>query len=232
MRSGVLYQSGGKTKGQLSVSALVFKLKTIAWALRKSGAALMVLAGLGLVWLYYPLASAEIGYSLAQIKLPEFNIPQFPKTAEKPSWTPVDSSYSIYIPKIAANARVVPDVDINSESAYLVALKSGVAAVAGLSHPGQLGTTYLFAHSTNSPVNFARYNAIFYLLGKLKVGDEVEMMYKSKLYKYKVSTLTILEANDTRYLIPQNQKELLVLQTCWPPGTSWKRLVVEAKPVY
>ena len=28
----------------------------------------------------------------------------------------------------------------------------------------------------------------------------------------------------------QESGEQLVLQTCWPPGTTWKRLIVIAKP--
>ncbi len=101
-----------------------------------------------------------------------------------------------------------------------------VAEAANLSHPGQKGTTYLFAHSTDSPVNFARYNAIFYLLDKLVVGDEVEIVYMGKLYKYRVTSVQILASSDTGYLVPQKEKEQLVLQTCYPPGTSWKRLIV------
>ena len=117
-------------------------------------------------------------------------------------------------------------MDAGNPAEYNAALKLGVAEAKGLSHPGQKGTTYLFAHSTDSPVNFARYNAVFYLLDKLKVGDEAEVVYMGEAYKYRVVSVQILASSDTRYLVPQKEKELLVLQTCYPPGTSWKRLVV------
>ena len=46
------------------------------------------------------------------------------------------------------------------------------------------------------------------------------------MYEYAVRSTAVLSAQDTRYLVPQKEKEQLVLQTCYPPGTSWKRLVV------
>ena len=141
-----------------------------------------------------------------------------------------DRDFSINIPKISARSRVIENVNAGVEREYLAALKNGVASAAGLSYPGRIGTTYLFAHSTNSPVNYARYNAVFYLLDKLVAGDTVELVYKDRLYKYVVRSTEVLSARDTRYLVPQQEEEILVLQTCYPPGTSWKRLVVVAVP--
>ena len=107
-----------------------------------------------------------------------------------------------------------------------------MAEAAGLGHPGSGGTTYLFAHSTDSPINFARYNAVFYLLDKLEVGDGIEVVYRGKLYKYEVTKFQVLDAGDVRYLTPQRTEEILVLQTCYPAGTFWKRLVVVARPTH
>ena len=227
--------------GHLNVGSLVKKLKTIAWGLRWSGGGLVLLALLGLVWLYSPLVIAQTNYRFRRIS--NFNPPiannsqisKFDfinKGPEKPSWSVPDSNYSIFIPKIEAMSRVISDVSLTSEPEYLAALKQGVAEAKGLAHPGWRGTTYLFAHSTDSPLNFARYNAVFYLLDKLTPGDKIEIVYKGKLYKYRVESREILAAGDTKYLVPQKDREILVLQTCFPPGTSWKRLVVVAKPDY
>jgi LPXTG-site transpeptidase (sortase) family protein len=89
----------------------------------------------------------------------------------------------------------------------------------------------MFAHSTNSPINFARYNAVFYLLDKLAEGDRIEVVYQGKLYRYKTASREILAPDDVRYLVPQAMEEKLVLQTCYPPGTTWKRLVIVAKRI-
>jgi sortase A len=81
-------------------------------------------------------------------------------------------------------------------------------------------------------LDFARYNAVFYLLDKLTIGDEIQSVYKNELYKYQMVQREILLPNDTKYLVPQNLAEKLVLQTCYPPGTTWKRLIVIAKRIY
>ncbi len=143
-----------------------------------------------------------------------------------------DQFYSIYIPKIDAISRVVPMVDINNEKNYQEALKLGVAEVAGLARPGERGTTYLFSHSVSNPINFARYNAVFYLLDKLETGDKIEIWNEGKLYKYEVTQREITKAGDTKYLVPQQAEEKLILQTCYPPGTTWQRLYVSAKRIY
>jgi sortase A len=149
-----------------------------------------------------------------------------------PEWQVPDEFFSVYIPKIDAISRVVENVDSASKVAYQNALKMGVAQAAGLAAPGTRGTTYLFSHSVSNPINFARYNAVFYLLDRLAIGDGVEIVYKGKYLKYEVTDMVKLPASDTRYLQPQDAEEKLVLQTCWPPGTTLQRLYVVAKRVY
>lgn len=226
VKSGTLYRHGGKKSGELNVRKLVVKLKAIAWSLRWAGLGLILFALGGVGFIFGPLGYEETRYYVEPPVQPSklgFAL------RDLPNWQPPNLDYSLYIPKIRAKSQVIANVNVADETQYLDALKRGVAEAAGLSHPGQPGTTYLFAHSTDSPLNFARYNAVFYLLDKLEVGDRVEIVYQKKLLRYKVDKVQILEANDTRYLTTGNQNEILVLQTCYPPGTSWKRLVVVAK---
>lgn len=219
-RSGILHKHE-----EVSISSIIASLKRTAIVLRWLGAALIFISLIGLIVVYGPLFKAEVEYQVTPSKFGS-------ALRDMPAWQVPDTSYSLYIPKISATSKVIGNVDAGSETAYLAALKLGVAEVAGLAHPGQVGTTYLFAHSTDSPLNFARYNAVFYLLDRLENGDRVEVMYQNKLYKYQIVSKQILAASDTRYLLPQTNQEKLVLQTCYPPGTSWKRLVVEARPAY
>lgn len=238
MKSGVLYKSGNQA-GEISIGRLIARLKRIAKSLRWAGAALMGVGLIGIIFIYTPLVTAQIGYGIRQLVRPIKRGESQSKLAdalhlkppEKPTWTVPDQSYSVYIPKINALARVVPNVNVGSEKEYLAALKLGVAEAAGLAHPSQKGTTYLFAHSTDSPINFARYNAVFYLLDKIQPGDRVEIVYKNRLYRYQAISVQILPAKDTRFITPQKDEEILVLQTCYPPGTSWKRLVVVARRI-
>lgn len=226
MKSGILYKRGGSKSGELSVSQLVAKLKAVAWSLRWVGLGLILLALGGMGYSFGPLVYEEARYYL-QPRPPESKLGS--ALRDIPNWQPPNPDYSLYIPKIRAKSQVIGNVNVADEKEYLEALKRGVAEAAGLAHPGQPGTTYLFAHSTDSPLNFARYNAVFYLLDKLEAGDWVEVVYQNKLLRYKVAQVQILEASDTRYLTTGNPDEILVLQTCYPPGTTWKRLVVVAR---
>ncbi len=199
---------------------------------------MMILGAVGgLFWVYLPLGIAEARYywgrsEMAKItKQVQINLAgsKLTQTVNEFDWKVPDNRYSVYIPKIQAISPVIPNVDAGNEKEYAKALKLGVAEAAGLSHPGRMGTTFLFAHSVGSRADYARYNAVFYLLDKVEIGDGVEVVYQGKQFKYEVINKEILTAADTKYLVPQESEERLVLQTCYPPGTSSKRLVVVAK---
>ena len=143
--------------------------------------------------------------------------------------TPVDSNFSIVIPKIAANARIIPNVNPSNYNEYMQALSSGVAHARGTVFPGMRGNIFLFAHSTDNFWNVGRYNAVFYLLKELEPGDEVNIFFGGKRFIYLVYDKKIVEAGEVGYLTSGTDSQTLTLQTCWPPGTTWKRLLVLAK---
>lgn len=140
--------------------------------------------------------------------------------------SPEDSEFSLVIPKIGANARILPNIDASREEIYLAALQEGVAHTLGTSFPGEKGHIFLFAHSTDYFWNVGSYNAVFYLLYKLEEGDQVDLFYKGQRYVYKVLGKTIVDPQEVQYLTRKSNKEFLTLQTCWPPGTTLKRLLV------
>ena len=144
---------------------------------------------------------------------------------------PVDPYFSIVIPKIGANAKVVPNVNPANEKEYLEVLKHGVAQAAGTAYPGEDGHIFLFAHSTDYIWNVGTYNAVFYLLYKLEVGDEVDLFYQGKRHIYKVTGKEVINPSQVEYLTRTTNKEFLTLQTCWPPGTTLQRLLVFATPI-
>ncbi len=145
---------------------------------------------------------------------------------------PKDTDFSILIPKIGASAKVFPNVDVSNQDAYLPILMQGVAHAAGTVFPGMNGNIYLFAHSTDNFWDVGRYNAVFYLLKDLTKGDEIVIFYQNKRYNYIVTTSKIVNPSDVSYLVDsQNQnKQQLILKTCWPPGTTLQRLLVFAEP--
>jgi len=141
---------------------------------------------------------------------------------------PQDPYFDIIIPKIGANARIIANVNPADEKAYLKALKKGVAHTLGTAFPGQGGHIFLFAHSTDYIWNVDTYNAVFYLLYKLKIGDEIDLFYRGQRYVYRMTGRKIVNPSQVEYLMAKSNKEFLTLQTCWPPGTTLKRLLVFA----
>jgi LPXTG-site transpeptidase (sortase) family protein len=142
-----------------------------------------------------------------------------------------DTKFSILIPKLAANARIYPNVDPGNDAIFKPVLMKGIAHAKGSVFPGMPGNTYLFAHSTDNWWNVGRYNAVFYLLKELTPGDEIVVFFEHQRHDYVVDSTEIKGPDDTEYLKhAQEGPERLVLQTCWPPGTTWKRLYVVAVP--
>lgn len=142
---------------------------------------------------------------------------------------PQDPMFSVVIPKIGANEKIVANVDPDNEDEYIKVLLNNIAHAKGTAFPGINGTTYLFAHSTDDFWNVGRYNAVFYLLNKMEKGDDVVLFFNNKRYNYIVTETKIVDPSDTHFITAKlGQGEQVILQTCWPPGTAWKRLLVFA----
>ncbi len=140
----------------------------------------------------------------------------------------VDSFFSVVVPRVSASANVIMNVDPHNKNDYQEQLKKGVAHAKGTSFPGRNEAVYLFAHSTDSLANVVRFNAVFYRINELVMGDEIIVFYGDRKYRYEVVEKHIVEPSDTSWL--ERTDNILILQTCWPPGTSNKRLLVIAKP--
>lgn len=135
----------------------------------------------------------------------------------------------ITIPKINAQAPLIFNVNPWNESEYLSLLKKGVAHAKGSALPGEKGRSFIFAHSSGNPLELTRYNTVFLKLGELKAGDQILIKRNNQTIKYRVTSSKIVWPNETRYLQKSDKTEIII-QTCWPIGTSLKRLLVFANP--
>lgn len=175
---------------------------------------------------HYVVADKHIAQST-----PDGPLGQLKKDDNNKILMPNDTFFDIVIPKIGANAKIYANTDPGNETEYSEILTKGVAHAKGTVFPGMIGTTYLFAHSTDNWWNVGRYNAIFYLLKDLTQGDEVVVFFKDIRHNYVVKESRIIDPSDASYIIDaQKSPEQLIMQTCWPPGTTLKRLIVIAKP--
>lgn len=163
---------------------------------------------------YKPLITYEIG----------FLVNSQPKSSTLPS--PVDEQFGIVIPKIGANSKVIAGVDPFKESEYQVALTRGVAHAKGTALPGEPGNTFIFSHSSANFYESVRFNSVFYLLSKLEKGDELYLFYKGIRYKYHVTDKKMADPSEISYLNKKTTDKTLTLMTCWPPGTTLKRLII------
>jgi sortase A len=135
----------------------------------------------------------------------------------------------ITIPKIHAQSPVIVGVDPGNQAVYDEALKHGVAQAKGTSLPGEIGTVYLFAHSSGPLWDETHFNTIFFRLGELKKGDTITIRLNGKDYHYVVRSEKVVNPTDVGYLT-NNKRTQLIVQTCWPIGTSFERLLVFADP--
>lgn len=142
--------------------------------------------------------------------------------------TPVNTDFAIVIPKIGVNAPVIAGVDPANPGIYDTALLKGVAQASTSMLPDENGTVYLFSHSTSYDWFVKELNAVFYLVKNLKAGDLIVLAYKGKVYTYKLRETKIVKPSEVSYLVPTVGQKSLILQTCWPPGSTTQRLLVFA----
>ncbi len=204
---------------------------------RKAGIALIAVSALIIFLTFFPVIWEEAKYQL----LPKHDdVPVLTREEvgdavkngeDTPSDViyPVDEDFGIVIPKIGANAKVIADVDWQDSTVYQRALTKGVAHAAGTSYPDEPGNVFIFSHSGVDFYEANRYNALFYLLNKLVPGEEIYLFYKGQKFVYRVIDKKIVAPESVEYLKGDPKKRTLTLMTCWPAGTTLKRLVVIAE---
>lgn len=150
------------------------------------------------------------------------------KTEDGASIDPVNTDFSLIVPKVGINTAIIPAVNPTDPKDYGEALKKGVAHASTSYFPDEDGTVYLFSHSTNYDWFVKDLNAVFYLLKNLSEGDLIVVYYKGRQYTYKLREKRVVKPTDVSYLIPQKGTKTLILQTCWPPGSTTERLLLFA----
>ncbi len=144
---------------------------------------------------------------------------------------PVSEDFGIVIPKIGANARIIPDVDWEDGAVYQRALTEGVAHARGTAKPGERGNVFLFSHSGVDFLEANRYNALFYLIDKLNPGDDIVVFFEGQKFEYRVIEKKKVAPEELEYLKGSEDQKTLTLMTCWPAGTTLQRLLVIAQQV-
>lgn len=195
-------------------------LKFVVRITRFLGYLLIVMAVIVLINLFILPIRHEVTYQVDQIT----------NSTPEPL-TPPDPNFSIVVDKIGATSRIIEAVDPNNSVIYQEALARGVAHALGTSLPGNGGNIFLFAHSSADILNASRFNSVFYLMHHLGDGDEIKIWYQGQVYRYRVTKKVVVSPTDLSYMESNKGPEILTLMTCYPPGTTLKRLIVQAERV-
>jgi LPXTG-site transpeptidase (sortase) family protein len=136
-------------------------------------------------------------------------------------------------PKTAApqaNSLIIPAMLLNQptlegpKSNWFNELKAGIWRWPDSSTPDKGGNTVFLAHR----FSYTGPHGAFYYLNKLKIGDEIGVIWNNKNYTYKVVSST--EVPPTDVAIENNTADArLTLFTCTPLWHPVDRLVVVAK---
>ena len=151
--------------------------------------------------------------------------------------TPLD--YRLIIPKIGKDVPLVymsdkyisKDIWGEFENEIQDALKGGVLHYPGTSKPGEFGNTFLTGHSSYYPWDDGNYKDVFANLKSLNIGDEYYIYHNQKKFHYKVIETKEVYPTDINVLDQPQNKKLSTLMTCWPLGTTLKRIIVVAEEI-
>jgi LPXTG-site transpeptidase (sortase) family protein len=112
-------------------------------------------------------------------------------------------------------------------------LEKGTVHYSGTPKPGLEGTSIILGHSSAYPWYKGQYGSVFALLGKLKPGDKFRVQYDNKTaftFVIRQSIVFSPFSNDARLTeIEKTPGSTVVLISCWPIGTNYKRIAVQAE---
>jgi LPXTG-site transpeptidase (sortase) family protein len=142
----------------------------------------------------------------------------------------IPEEFFITIKKLGIErARVYTDLDITTPDSYRERLKKGLGHVAGTVYPGEWGVAFILGHSAlpifYSPTN---YETIFSKLNDLTTGDVLEVEFGGSSFNYRVDEKKVVGAGTRPEDVLSGAGSRLVLMTCFPPGFTFKRLLINA----
>ncbi|WP_226670929.1 class D sortase [Metabacillus litoralis] len=121
----------------------------------------------------------------------------------------------LQIPRLKADLPIVEGTDPDD-------LEKGVGHYKGSYYPEENGQIVLSGHR----------DTVFRNAGELEIGDSLEMVLPYGSFEYEIVDTKIVEADDLSIITLQNEKEELLLTTCYPfsyVGNAPQRYIIYAK---
>lgn len=135
--------------------------------------------------------------------------------------------------EIPANKISVPVIWTQNVSSFDQDLKRGIVHYPGTAMPGDIGTSYISGHSSGYLWDKSPYKQIFAVLGQVKDGTSFSITAQQKngktvTYHYVIERRGEFDATDQAQFISTGDS-IVALSTCWPVGTTDRRLVLFGK---
>ena len=135
-------------------------------------------------------------------------------------------SNSISIPKIGVTAPIIWNVSAENIQGEL---SNGVVHIGNTSTPGTPGNIFMTGHSSDSFWTPGNYKTVFVLLDKIGNDDLIAINYNGVIFRYKVYNRQVVSRDEVSNFVLSDRPETLTLMTCYPVGTNWSRLIVQAE---
>lgn len=130
-------------------------------------------------------------------------------------------------PSIApSNQLIIPSMQYDEpiiEGKTITALRYGPWRIPSGSSPSSGGNTVIAGHR----FTYTNPRGTFYYLNKMRIGDEIGVIWQGKTYEYKVTTTEVVPPTDVA-VEDQTTSPTLTLFTCTPLWLPKNRLVVVA----
>lgn len=135
--------------------------------------------------------------------------------------------------EIPANKISVPLIWTKDVKSFDADLKKGIVHYPGTALPGQIGTSYISGHSSGYLWDKSPYKTIFAGLGGVTDGTSFTISAtlkngKTAVYHYVVASRGEFAPNDQAQFV-NTADSMVALSTCWPIGSTAKRLVLFSK---
>jgi LPXTG-site transpeptidase (sortase) family protein len=157
--------------------------------------------------------------------------------SQKVSEKPLPDSARLVIDSIGVSAPIVFGTPDDNDLIY-DELENGVVHYSSSPKPGLPGAALILGHSSAYPWYRGDYGAVFALLSKLKTGERFYVQYEdNRTFVYEVSGAVIFnpfvkdDQSEALERMEQEGGSSIILISCYPVGTSYRRIAVQAKVV-
>lgn len=150
------------------------------------------------------------------------------------STKPLPDHAQLVIDSIGINAPIIFGVSTDDNDVYNN-LEKGVVHYSSTPRPGQKGVSVVLGHSSAYPWYKGHYGSVFALLNKLNPGDKFYIQYEdNRVFVFQVKQSLVFNpfGDDARLKeLEQSNVPSLILLSCWPVGTNYRRIAIQAELV-